>query len=128
MQIRTMDIQPHLGAFVLRINTRYQPPKTRGVIELEEVTDLVSGEIVKHERWSENETPRKRQHARARTGAPAALFVTCRYACDGNANLAGIEPARCLQVAQGLALEKVVDPAIEMDRLSCNAKQALPIG
>ena len=59
MQIRTMDIQPHLGALVLRINTRYQPPKTRGVIELEEVTDLVSGEIVKHERWSENEAPRK---------------------------------------------------------------------
>jgi hypothetical protein len=57
MQIGAMHVQPHLGAFVLWVYTRYQPPETSGVIELEEVADLVSGEIIEHERWSENEAP-----------------------------------------------------------------------
>src|SRR3981189_633438 len=61
MQIGGVRVEPPLGALDLRIEALYQPREPRWVVELDEMGDLVRGEIVEHERRRENKPPRERE-------------------------------------------------------------------
>ena len=59
MQIATMDVEPHLGPLMILAKALDQPPEPGGVIHLDEMRDLVRGEIVEHKAGCEDEPPRK---------------------------------------------------------------------
>src|SRR5262245_15789636 len=123
MEVSAMGIEPRLGALETGIELGHQPPEPWRVVELDQVRDLVRGEIVEHVGWREDETPGERKHAGRRAGAPAAGLVAHRDPLEGDAELPGMTAARGLKLAPGLPLEEVGDAAVEVRRLSGNAKQ-----
>src|SRR5262249_30747225 len=96
------------------------------VVKLHEMTHLVRGKVVEHERGRENEPPGKRQHAGIRARAPTARLVAHVDALDGNAELGRVAPARGLEVALRLALEKVAGAAARRQRkaLACRPRSS----
>jgi len=63
MQIRAVDVEPYLGPAHVGAHALHQLPELLRVVHLDEVRDLVGGEIVEHETRREHETPRERQHS-----------------------------------------------------------------
>ena len=57
MQIVAVNIEPLLGALGLRTDTRNDLPEPRRVVHLDQMRDLMSGEIVEHIRWREDQPP-----------------------------------------------------------------------
>src|SRR5262245_63793378 len=93
------------------------------MVELDEMADLVRGEIVEHERRGENEPPGEGQHTGVGARAPAARLVAHADALEGDAELVGVTPGRGFEIALRLALEKVVDTAIDVRRLAGHAQE-----
>src|SRR5262245_10071925 len=87
------------------------------------MADLVRGEIVEYERRGENEPPGEGQHAGVGARAPAARLVAHADALEGDAELAGVATGRGLEIALRLALEKVVDAAVDVRRLAGHAQK-----
>src|SRR6516225_2067255 len=123
VQVRAVHVEPYLGALDVRIEALHQPPEPQRVVKLHEMTHLVRGEVVEHERGRENEPPRERQYARVRARAPAARLVAHVDALDGNAELGRVAPARGLEIALRLALEEVAGAAVDVRRLARNAQE-----
>ena len=125
MQIGPVHVEPDLGAIELGIKTLHQPPEAQRVIELDEMADLVRGEIVEDERGREDEPPGKRQYACVRARAPTARLIAYVDAFDRDAELGRVTPACGFEIALRLALEKIADAAVDVRRLARDAEQAL---
>src|ERR1043166_2512374 len=85
MQAGAVHVEPGFGAGQVRGDALDQPPEPARVIHLEEVSDLVRGEILQHERRRQDEPPGIGQQAGRRTGAPAARLVADRDALEAGA-------------------------------------------
>ncbi len=118
-----MHVEPELGALDVRIEATDQPPEARRVVELDQVRDLVRGEIVEHEGRRQDETPGERQHAGVRARSPAARLVAHRDTLERDVELARMAPARALEIALRLALEEVADAAVDVRALARDAQQ-----
>src|SRR3989442_7214137 len=119
-----MHVKPDFGTLGVGVETLHQAPEPAGVIELDEMADLVRGEIIEHEGGREDEPPGERQHAGIGARAPAARLVAHADALERNGELVGVAAARPIEIAQRLALEKIGDAARDMGRLAGNADEA----
>src|SRR3970040_146080 len=69
MQFGAMRVEPALGVTHVRTNALDQPPENSAVVHLDQMRDLVRGEIIEHERRRQNQPPRIGQHAGGRARA-----------------------------------------------------------
>src|SRR5262249_39596413 len=90
MQIGAVGVEPCFGEFDVGVDRPHQAPEARRVIELEQVRDLMRGEIVEHEGRRQNEPPGKRERAAVGARAPAARLVAHADALDGDAEHMGV--------------------------------------
>src|SRR6185312_8023758 len=80
MQVGAVGVEPGLGAADIGINACNDPPESARMIHLDQVGNLVRGEIVEHEGRSHDQPPRERQNAARRARAPPAALIAHRYA------------------------------------------------
>src|SRR5712692_3902844 len=111
VQVGAVDVEPDFGALDVGVEALHQPPEPRRVIELDEMGNLVRGEVIEHEWRRENEPPGERQYAGIRARAPAARLVAHANALDRNAEVGGVAPARGIEIELRLALEEIADAA-----------------
>ena len=57
VQVGAVRVEPRLGAAEIGINARDQTPEPARMIHLDEMSNLVRGEIIEHERRSQNQPP-----------------------------------------------------------------------
>ena len=57
VQVGAVCVEPRLGASGIGINARDQAPEPARMIHLDEMSNLVRGEIIEHERRSQNQPP-----------------------------------------------------------------------
>ena len=53
-----MDIEPSLGAFVIRTKASNQPPEPGGMVHLNEMRHFVRREVIEDETGRQDEPPR----------------------------------------------------------------------
>src|SRR5713226_10609271 len=116
VQLGAVGVEPHLGAVGRRTEREQHAPEARRVIHLEELRDLVRGEIVEHVRRREDEAPGEGQHAGRRARAPAARLIADRDAFGLDAQLLRVAAARRLEIALRLALEIIGHASPDMRR------------
>jgi len=63
MQVVAMGIEPVLGALDMAADPAADPPEPRRVIHLDEMRDLMGGQIVQHVGRREDQPPGKRQRS-----------------------------------------------------------------
>ena len=66
MQLGTMRGEPGFGSGRLRANALDQPPEGMAVVHLDQMRDLVRGEIVEHEGWRQDQPPGLGHHSAGR--------------------------------------------------------------
>jgi len=57
MQIRAVDIEPCLGALVIRAQALHHTPELCRVVHLDEMCHFVRGEVIEHVVGRQNESP-----------------------------------------------------------------------
>ena len=57
MQIAAVDIEPDLGAVGIGADAVHQPPEPSRMVHLDQMRDLVDGEIIQHERRRQDQAP-----------------------------------------------------------------------
>src|SRR4051812_34797858 len=126
VQVVAVRIEPLLGALHRRADLAADAPEPRRVVHLNEMGDLVGGEIVEHVRRREDQAPGERQRAGRGAGAPTTGLIADREPLDLDAELGGIGFRRTLKVAASLALEEVADATVRMLDAAGDAENALP--
>ena len=104
---RCRGVEPALGAFDVIADPRDHLPEPRRVVHLDEMRDLVGGEIIQHIGWRQDEPPRERQRSRRRARTPAARLIADRQPFYLDAKGRGIGLRGLLQVAARFALEVI---------------------
>src|SRR5690349_19418771 len=127
MQVAAVHVEPDLGALMVGAEAPHQPPEPRRVVHLDEMRDLVGGEICEHEARGENEPPGIGQDPGGGAGTPAACLIAHRNPPDRDAKLGGVVAAGSFELTLGLAAQKIADPTIDMWRVAGDAKQPLSI-
>src|SRR4051794_20301489 len=126
VQIVAVRIEPLLGALHRRADLAADTPESRRVVHLDEMGDLVRGEVVEHVRRREDQAPGERQRAGRGAGAPAARLIADREPLDLDAELDGIGFRGTLKVAAGPALEEDADAAGRMFDAAGGAEKGVP--
>src|SRR4051794_16564343 len=124
VQIVAVCIEPLLGALHRRADLAADAPESRRVVHLDEMGDLVRGEIVEHIGRCEDQAPGERQRAGRGAGAPTTGLIADREPLDLDAKLRGISFRGTLKVAAGLALEEVADATVGMLDAAGDAENA----
>src|SRR4051794_26627010 len=75
---------------------------------------FVSGEIIEHVRWRENEPPRIGEYARCRARAPAARLIAHGHAPDADAEHRRIAAACGFHFALRFAFEVIAHAACKV--------------
>src|SRR4029077_10427973 len=76
MQVGALRDEPALGTADIGIDACNDPPEPARMIHLDQMRNLVRGEIIEHEGRSHYEPPRERQNtARGARAPPAALIA-----------------------------------------------------
>src|SRR3954454_21138737 len=126
VQVVSVRIEPLLGALHRRADLAADAPEPRRVVHLNEMGDLVGGEIVENVRRREDQAPGERKGAGRGAGAPTTGLIADREPLDLDAELGGIGFRRTLKVAASLALEEVADATVRMLDAAGDAENALP--
>src|ERR1700688_4338590 len=114
MQVVAVGIEPALGALDMTAGFGDDPPEPRRMIHLDEMRDLVGGEIVQHIRRRKDQPPRERQRPCRGARAPAARLVADRQPLRLDAQRLGVSLRGLLQIVARFALQVVVDPPLDM--------------
>src|SRR6185369_9969250 len=127
MQVGAVGVEPGLGAADIRIDARNDPPEPARMIHLDQMRDLVRGEIVEHEGRSHDQPPRERQNAARGTRAPSAALIAHRYAPEHDTERLRRPTARGLKIMFWLTLEKIVHPPRDVRCITGNAQQMFAV-
>src|SRR6185369_3451011 len=87
MQVVAIGVEPALGAFDMVADAADDPPEPRRVVHLDEMGDLMGGEIVQHIGRRQDQSPGIRQRSGRGARSPAARLVTDRHPPDPHAEI-----------------------------------------
>ena len=77
-----MGVEPGLGAADIRIDALDDPPEPARMVHLDQMRDLVRGEIVEHEGRRQDQPPRDKTRRRSRSTSPSGSLIAHRDAPD----------------------------------------------
>src|SRR5574337_973634 len=105
IQTRTVRPEPSLGPVRVRADAVDEGPESWRVVEVDEMRDLMRGEIVEHVRRGEDEAPGEAQAPGRRARPPAADRVAHRDVFRLHPDCARMASDRRLDVLARLAFE-----------------------
>src|SRR5437868_15528758 len=105
MQRSAFQAQPGARPVAVAAQPLDQPPEAARVVVLDEVGDLVRGQVVEHERRRHDQPPRERQVTLARARAPTRALVAETDLLWPHTERRGMAERRRLEIPLGLPLE-----------------------
>ncbi len=123
-----MGGEPGFGVIRVGAEPPRQLPKSRRMIEMHEMRDLVGGKVIEDERRGHDQPPGKVQRAGGRTRSPSADRIAQADAAGRQTERAGMAGDSLFKVASRLPLQVILNAAVHMFGLTGDAKREGSLG